>query len=459
MKSNSYNKTIEQKVIKFIKDYNLIETDDRILVALSGGSDSVFLIHFLFKYKKKYKISLGAFHLNHKLRKKSSEDQKFSENICSKFGIPFFTANRNVKNYALKNKLSVEEAGRILRYEIVSKFAKKHHFNKIATAHNLNDNSETVLLNLIKGKGLRAVSGIPIKISNIIRPIMCLTKYEIENYLRLNKIEFVQDDSNYDAVYERNYLRLKIVPEIKKINQDFDRTIFQTSKIIHNYLNFTENLIDDKINEFVKSVNEDIVLNLDEFRKESSFIQSEIIRKILVHNLNVEPTFKTIEGILNLIKNQVGRKITISDNYKVFKEKNSVIFSKIKETKPVNIKIKLGRPYKINNQIIIIDKADTINFNNNRRIEYFDSDKIVGQLQIRKWGKGDRFIPLGMKGSKKVSDFLTDLKIASSKRNEILILLDREKVISVLGYRLDDRIKISENSKNFFKIEIRDATK
>lgn len=455
MKISSFNKTIEQKVIKFIKDFNLIIVGDRILIALSGGSDSVFLIHFLLKYKKKYNIDLAAFHLNHKLRQESSLDQKFSEEICSKFNVPFFTANRNVKTFASKNKLSIEEAGRILRYQSLNKIAEKNNYTKIATAHNLNDNSETILLNLIKGKGLRAISGIPIKSDNIIRPIMCLTKSEIEDYLNLNKIPFIEDKSNFEPNYERNYLRLKIVPEIKSLYQDFEKTIFQTSKIFYDYFEFTDKVINEKIQKFVNFNNGDIELKLNIFRKENNFIKSEVIRAILIHKLKIEPTFKKIQEILNLINYQVGRKIFISDNYEVVKENNALIFAKKKNKVKINIKVKIGHQHKIKNKIITITKADKIEFSNNHNIEFIDADKIVGELTIRSWEVGDKFIPLGMKGSKKISDFLTDLKIPSSKRNEILILKDDIKVVNVLGYRLDERIKISKKSKNFLKIEIK----
>ena len=170
-------KNIEHKVIKFIDEKNLIEKKDRILIALSGGPDSVFLLHFLNKFKNKYKIELGALHLNHKLRgKEADKDEEFCRNICSKLKIEYFPVKRNVKAFAVKKKISFEEAGRELRYSVLESTALKNKFNKIATAHNSNDNAETILLNLIKGTGIRGISGIPVKRNNIIRPIINIAK-------------------------------------------------------------------------------------------------------------------------------------------------------------------------------------------------------------------------------------------------------------------------------------------
>lgn len=455
MKSNSYNKTIEQKVIKFIKDYKLIESGDRILVALSGGSDSVFLLNFLNKYKKKYKIELAAFHLNHLLRKEAKSDQKLSEELCKKLNVPFHTTNKNVKHFAKKNKMSVEEAGRVLRYDLMKKIAVKYSYNKIATAHNLNDNSETVLLNLIKGKGLKAIAGIPIKQENIIRPIICLTKNEIENYLKQNEIEFVEDLSNLDETYERNYLRHKIVPQITEgINKNFYNTVFQTSRILSDYLEFTEKVIEAKYKEFVKTVIDGIEIDITNFNKESQFLKSEIIRRIILQELKLEPKFKKIEEIFSLINKQRGRKIKISNSYEVFREKDKIKFIRIVHSKPISIKLKVGREIFLNNKIIKLTKTQKVEFTNNHKIEFVNADKIVGDLFIQSWREGDKFVPLGSKGSKKISDFLTDTKVPSSKRKEILLIKDSEKIICVLGYRIDDRVKITNETKNIYKIEI-----
>ncbi|MCS7053464.1 MAG: tRNA lysidine(34) synthetase TilS [Ignavibacterium sp.] len=458
MNLNKINKTIEQKVIKFIKDNCLIENGDKILIALSGGSDSVFLINFLFKYKKKYNIELAAFHLNHLLRDESKSDQDFCENLCKNFGIPFFTKVENVKQFAKQKKLSIEEAGRILRYEALQDISLKYGFNKIATAHNLNDNSETVLLNLIKGKGISSISGIPIKYNNIIRPIICLSKTEIETYLKVNKIKFIKDLSNYCEDYERNYLRNRIVPLIEnKLNNNFNYTIYQSSKILREYLNFTEKIINETYDKFVNVFENRIEIDLINFYKEEFFIKSEIIRKIFINELKLEPTFKNINSVLNLLNNQKGKIIRLKNNFKVIKENDRLVIIKFENKRYLSYKVEPGKSLSINNFEISIKKVNNVLFDKNKFIEYVDADKITGEIKIRNWQKGDKFVPLGCNGMKKISDFLTDSKVPSSKKDEILVMQDSEKIFYVVGLRIDDRVKITESSKNIYKIELTNA--
>jgi tRNA(Ile)-lysidine synthase len=455
MKLTQLNKTIEQKVIKFIDENQLVKSGDRILVALSGGADSVFLLNFLNKYKKKYDIELFAFHLNHKLRKESDSDQEFSKNLCKKLSIPFFTAGKKVRLYAKKKKLSIEEAGRILRYEMLQKKARKLSCNKIATAHNLDDNSETILLNLIKGRGLSAIAGIPIKSNNVIRPIMCLSKSEIESYLKINNIEFVVDRSNQDENFERNYLRNKIVPLItEKFNKNFSRNIFQTTNILNQYLEFTDKIISSKYSQVVRASENNVEVSLTLLTNESEFLLAEIIRRIIIQEFNHEATYKTIRDIVSLTKKQAGRRKNISDDIVVFKEADKLVFMKNKKSNPVIRIVPTGKTFYVNKMKISIKKTKDFYLGQGSKIEYIDADKVVGNLVLRNWNEGDKFIPLGMKGYKKVSDFLTDIKIPSSKRDEILILEDQQKIICILGHRIDDRVKITEQTKNTYKIEI-----
>ena len=187
-------KKIEQKFIKYCDENELIVKGDKILVALSGGPDSVFLLSILFKYKNRFDIEIGAFHLNHNIRGRSADlDEEFCKSLCEVKEIKFFKKSRNVKIFAEENHYSLEEAGRKIRYEELNRTAKKNNYNKIATAHNSDDNAETVFLNLIKGAGLQGISGIPPKRENIIRPILSVSNEEIINSKIDSKIALIYD--------------------------------------------------------------------------------------------------------------------------------------------------------------------------------------------------------------------------------------------------------------------------
>lgn len=224
-------KATEQKVLKFIKENDLISSGDKILIGLSGGPDSVFLLHFLNKYKKKFKIEIGVAHINHLLRgKESKKDNLFCEAICHELLIPFYHLSRNIKSYTKKYKTSLEVAGRKIRYEFFEKISSVNDYNKIATAHNSDDNVETVLINLVKGAGVKGIAGIPVRRKNIIRPVLSLTKKEILDYLEVNKFEYRIDKSNLTNEFERNYLRNEVIPLIhKNINPALSKTVLNTS--------------------------------------------------------------------------------------------------------------------------------------------------------------------------------------------------------------------------------------
>jgi len=247
-------KTTEQKAIKFIRFKNLIEPGDKILVALSGGADSVFLLHFLNKFQKLFKISIAAAHINHSLRgKEANSDQIFSQQLCKGLGIPFFTSRVYVKSFAKRNGLSIEEAARNLRYSSLNKIAKKIKANKIATAHNIDDNAETVLFNLSRGTGISGMAGIPYRRQNIIRPILTLGKFEIIEYLNKKNISFKTDSTNSDDSFKRNFLRNQIIPSIRKnINPAFADSVFKFSEIFKNYSQIIESYLNNAEKEFTK---------------------------------------------------------------------------------------------------------------------------------------------------------------------------------------------------------------
>jgi tRNA(Ile)-lysidine synthase len=252
-------------------------------------------------------------------------------------------------------------------------------------------------------------------------------------------------------------LRLKIVPEIESgINSDFSRTLFQTSKIVSEFNDFVDRIIDSKFNELVSESLDDLWIDIKSLSKENEFIKTEIIRKIILQKIKIEPTFSKIIEILNMLKNQTGRKVLISDDYQIFRERDTLYLKKVIETNPSELKIKIGKKYPIGNISLRIQRVNRVEFlKKDNSVEFIDADKIKGQIFLRNWQEGDRFVPLGMTKSKKISDFLTDKKVYSSERKNVLTLSDEEKIFYLLNFRIDNRVKISDESKNFYKIEIK----
>jgi len=450
-------KKIEQKVLKFINEKNLIDKNDKVLVALSGGPDSVFLLYFLKKYSPKFKITVGAVHINHLLRGlHADKDELFCKQLSKKFSIPFYSLRKNVKSFSSKEKVSTEEAGRIIRYKEFERIALEKGFTKIVTAHNCDDNAETVLLNLVKGAGLQGLSGIPPLREKIIRPILVLTKEEILNYLKFFKIKYRTDISNLEDDYERNFLRNQVIPLIKKrLNPSLSNTLLKSSEIFRDINSVVKKKIDSITGNIITKKKDHISLSITELKKNVKEYWSEIFRFIFEKEFKTQISFDDCKKIISLIDKQAGKNIQIFNKIKVIKERNELIIQRKKSEPDLkHLIINKGEKIKIDDKklsIIEVEKNES-SFGFNKNIEFISGDITNKNFIVRRWRPGDRFYPFGMKGSKKVSDFLNEKKISSFKKKEQMILLNNNRIVWVIGLRLDNRFRINSSTKKILEL-------
>jgi len=451
-------KKLEQKILKFIEQGNLISPGDKIVVALSGGPDSVFALRFLYKYKKKFNITLAAFHLNHCLRGKDADaDEKFCAHLCSKLDIELFAERADIKTLAKNEKKSVEEAARNERYERLDYLANEKGFTKIVTAHNSNDNAETMLLNLFTGCGLHGISGIPVKRGIIIRPLLNTSKEEILEYLKSAEFKYRIDRSNLSNDYKRNFLRNKIIPILKReFNPKLEDALFRSSRVFDSGKNIIEEYVDSLLNNMVQFSKEGLTLLLDE-----NLIKEElagfIIRHAISKRFGKEITFNDILTLRSLEGKQAGRKISLSSGLSAFRERDKIEIFEPKEEKTEEFILGIGERIEIGEITIGIDETDEEidTSKNEKKSEIIEADNINDIFILRVWKNGDRFVPLGMRGFKKISDFLTDQKVSSSHKKNQLLLLNRNNIVWVVGLKLDDRYKIRENTKRKLKLWIK----
>jgi tRNA(Ile)-lysidine synthase len=450
-------KATEQKVLRFVKENELLLADEKILVALSGGPDSVFLLHFLNKFKKKYKIEIGAVHINHLLRDDDSQrDELFCKTICEELSIPFYLLRKNIKNYSKKNKYSLEVAGRKVRYEFFEKISQANGYDKIATAHNADDNVETVLINLIKGSGIKGIAGIPIKRKNIIRPILSLTKEEILDHLEENRFEYRIDESNLSNEFERNFLRNEVIPLIhKNINPALSQTVLNTSLNLQK-LNDGLASIADKLQSEIKLIkNKSISIPIDLFKRKDEFIISYLLKEIIDDNFSVKSESSDLKKIFLLNKKQTGKSEELTGNLFALKERNEIVIRKTSSSiKTESFKIKIGEEIKIADKTLSIKKVgpEDVKIGKARNEEFISAENIYDSFTIRIWKEGDKFYPIGMQGTKKISDYLNDIKINTSEKKDQLVLVNNGKIVWVIGQRLDDRFKITSNTKKVLKL-------
>lgn len=450
-------KKTEEKVIRFIASRSLVNKGDKILVALSGGPDSVFLLYFLYKFSNKYKIKLGAFHLNHKLRGKNAEaDQKFCRAFCKNLGLPLFEASVNVQSVASKMKTSVEEAGRFTRYRLLNKVASKNGFNRIATAHIKDDNTETVLLNLIKGSGITGMTGIPDKRDNIIRPILCLSKKEILDYLNTNKIGYRLDESNLSVEYERNFLRQSIIPLIKdRLNPSLDETLFNSSFIFKSLKDFIDKYVTDVKAAIATSKKNELIINIQEPKKYHPFLVAETLRSVVSEKWNISLSSEDVNRTLKLLSSQSGTFLELQNKLMIFRDRGELIIRK-KKSKEIKEVYSVIPDQTINTNYgklsINYVERKKIQFKPDANIEHITADHISEKLILRVWQAGDKFIPLGMKGEKKVSDFLIDIKMSRLDKQKQYVLTDGNKIIWLVGKRIDNRYKITDKTKRVLEL-------
>lgn len=456
---------IFDKVLSTINKHNLIQKGDKIVLGLSGGPDSVCLLHVLNRLKKDFNIEIYAAHLNHQIRGiEAQKDALYVSKLCEDMGIIFFVKSINVPKYCENEGLSLEEGARKLRYEMFYEIKDKIKANKIAIGHNLNDQAETVMMRIMRGTGLKGLKGIDyIRDNCIIRPILDVERNEIEEYCEAYNLNPRIDKTNLENIYTRNKIRLDLLPYMKdNFNSNVIESIVRMSNSLKSDNDYIEKEAEAKFRE-VSNIKEKgfVEINLDDFACLHDAIKVRVLRNSIKHILG-DTNFvdqRHIEDIMSLEDNsKVNKMLTLPRNIFVYRKKDSIIltneeivneeiefyynvpsngFIKIKELKQI-----------IETQVMSIDRYKSMKLDNSSK--GFDFNKVKGGIVIRSRRQGDK-IKLAM-GSKKVKDLFIDLKIPREERCKIPIITDSEGIICVGDYKISENYKIDENTKEVLKI-------
>ncbi|MFC1810208.1 tRNA lysidine(34) synthetase TilS [Patescibacteria group bacterium] len=405
---------------QIIKDN--IAKNTKVVLAFSSGPDSVYLLHKLLEIKG---IEIILAHFNHQLRGKDSDlDEKFAQKTAKNHNLKLENASFDIKNYAKKNSLNLEEAARKKRYEFLRRIKQKHGASLILTAHHANDNLETFLLNFLRGSGLSGLKSMQLINKDIFRPLLYTSKKEILEFLKKNKINFRVDKSNNDTRLNRNKLRHEVIPKLEEIQPD----------LINVFNRNIQNI--NEINGLIKNRAQN-----DAFTKE---ILVNLYENLYGSTKNL--TSKQIEKALKLIKNKkTGKKAEFGKDLYLTTTSKSVQI--IPKTKAKTIKKqKLPTPGTINFEYGQI--SSKLKKTPPKKGIYFDYSKLKLPLYVRGKLDGDRFRPFGLKGTKKLQDFFTDKKIPKHERSKIPIITDKnDEIIAVGNYTINDNYKISKSNK------------
>lgn len=429
-----------------IEEYSMIQENDTVLVGVSGGRDSMLLVNFLLKYKKKKKFALEIAHINHMIRGNLADrDQEFVEEFAKLNQLKFHCLRKNMDEYAREKKLSSEEAGRELRYN----FFYSLNPDKIAVAHNADDQAETILMRLIRGTGIKGLAGIPYKNGKVIRPILDIYRSEITDYMKKNKLKYVDDHTNKENSYQRNKIRNILLPYIEEnYNPNFKATLNRLGTISRkNYLanqklcmNYFEHVVDKKSTSTYS-------IDINEFNELEDYFKYEVLKT------TIERIRKSLDGInkinldsvLNLIESQSGKKISF--NGVIFYRSFDKIYV-CREEKKVNFfhQLKMGQ-----NDIEEIKKRFYLEifdgeYKQDRNIFYI-SLKDGEKLYLRNRRPKDIFRPLKFHGRKKLKDFFIEKKIPSFMRDQIPLLLVDEDIAWICGYEIGKRYQVEKKDK------------
>ncbi|MBN1931177.1 MAG: tRNA lysidine(34) synthetase TilS [Desulfobacterales bacterium] len=472
---------VEQTIV----EYEMFQAGDSVLVGVSGGPDSVALLHILQTLADRFSIMrLGIAHLNHCLRRKDSDnDAEFVASLAAKIGLPFYQKAANVLKYQSIHKLSLEEAARQVRYAFLKHIAEKNGYKKIALGHHSDDNAELILMNFLRGSGPLGISGIPpVRDELIVRPLSRLMRTDILNYVNEKGLKFIVDDSNNDFKYLRNKIRHHLIPILKA---SYNPRIIETLNRFGSVMKYEDKWIEKAIEpNFEKSVLameiEKIILSVPRLNKIDPAAKRRIIRRAIQKikgNLR-RITFLHIDSALNLLEHgSLFWSLDLPDRIRLKRTGDLLLIIKEKKalrdsTEPAQgaddftFEYKIFKPQLKPQLTVIKETGDSIRsscmvikkpFNHpltGQQVAFFDMEELEFPLTVRNFRPGDCFNPLGMTGTQKVKTFFINNKVSRFERIRCPILLSRECIIWVAGYRIAGSVKVKPSTRYVVKMEL-----
>lgn len=449
------------KILINVKEYKLINENDNIVLGVSGGPDSMALLYLLLELRKDINFNLVICHVNHGVRGEDAlDDRIFVEEKAKDLNLPFHHIDVDMEAYAKEKKITAEEAGRELRYSFFRDVLKSYGGGRIAVAHNKNDQAETLLLRIMRGTGIDGLKGMDYLYKDIIRPLLNISREEIEDYIASNGIETVLDKTNLMPIYNRNKVRLELLPYMMdNFNPNIINALWRLSRTADQDITYLHKLTEEKYKLIVKKeLESSIILDSVLFNKEDKCIRLRLLRKALE---SIEGNLQGIgevhlESLDDLFKKaETGKRLQMPNNISARVSYDNLILEK----DPVVLRDYEHNIFQGDNlfeDLGIYVKVSIVAGNNmigDKRIRYFDLDSISGTLRLRNRRNGDRFKPYGLKGTKKIKDYFIDKKVDKDLRDRIPLIVDDKNILWVLGYATSEIHKVTDKTKNMLVIE------
>jgi len=472
---------IEKKILKTVKQtiasHRMLAAGDSVLIAVSGGPDSVTLADVLRTLAPDYRLRMAIAHLNHGLRRQDSErDAQFVAGLARQLDLPLYAAKKDVRRLQQSAHLSLEEASRKMRYKFFEEISDRYGYNKIAVGHHSNDNAELVLMNLLRGSGPLGLSGIaPVRDGKILRPLILLKRSEIDDYIAERKLSFVTDASNSDLSLRRNRIRHHLIPELEKTyNPAIIDTLNRLATIMRAEDLWFENILSKDYDRCIAVKGPDTVsIDLDRFAGLAAAVRRRMLRRAIgsIKKDLRRITLGHIDAVLTLADKRPGMgRLNLPDGIRVvLKAAELTINNRQSDAPPgaggsavIDYRYTITPPgalslREIGATIKLAEiGADALpDFNTiGQNLAFFDMDRLQFPLVVRNARPGDRFSPLGLNGTQKVKKYFSDHKIPGSRRRLCPLLLSSGKIIWLAGHRIDNRAKVVSATRRILKAEL-----
>ncbi len=443
-----------KKFKTFIKEKTLFALTDKILLAVSGGLDSVVMSHLF----KESGFEFGMAHCNFKLRGKESDgDEKFVKELAEKYRVKLFVKDFETEKYATEKNVSVQVAARDLRYSFFESVSTGHDFKYVATAHHADDFTETVLMNLVRGSGLAALHGIKAKNKNIIRPLLFASRSDLESYAQENTLRWREDSSNQKDGYTRNKIRHHVIPLLKEINPSLTETFLNNASHIEEVEKVLQDFVDAAKKTIIKEAGEQMEIDI------TSLVRLAAPVTFLFEVLNPYGFSSSVCKEISQSIQETETKVFYANSWCAIKEREKLVVRKNVGYSKESFTIEKAGDYRFGKLNLTIGKVREVDqakqnvFNNKQNddsIAFLDADKISMPLTLRHWQEGDSFSPLGMKGKKLLSDYFIDKKFSVEEKQQQFLLLTDNTVLWVVGKRLAEYAKLTPATTNILQIKV-----
>lgn len=457
-----------QQVKKLIEEYEMIQEGDKVVLGVSGGADSVCLLRVLLELREELDIQLYVAHIEHGIRGEASlQDAEFVKQLCRRFSLPFFLYSYPVLELAKEKRISVEEAGRQVRYSSFEELAEKIGGGKIAVAHNGNDVAETMLFHLARGTGLRGLAGIAPVRNNIIRPLLEVTREEILNYLEEIQQDYCTDQTNDMVDYARNRIRHQVLPALEQINEKAIPHMIRTGRYVRENLKEQDEILKHFWREYVREEQGTIEICNEFFECNGIGIQSVLVQEAICYQSGHRKDISAahIEAVIHLYQGQIGKTVDLPYGMEACRQYGGILLEKHRHPQeeqptqePMELKVP-GVTRLLNGKVMVTTKilerkGDFAEIPRKKYTKWFDYDIIKNTLQVRTRVAGDYLIVDENGGRKKLKEYLINEKVPQNQREQQLLIAEGSLVHWVVGLRIGEDAKVKQDTRKILEIQI-----